>query len=149
VTTSGPGREEESFRARLAALLEWSKPYRDLIALAIAVIGGISATVAWVVAHFATQAELLYMECRLNQQLTSQSYNSQLNLLAAKIDARSSQLRELSSQDPPIGGPPTAQLAADVSSLNEESARVDLQSRKDLDEIAKKCSSVTPASGHK
>jgi hypothetical protein len=57
----------ETVGQRLAGLLERTRPYRELIGIAVAGIAALSGAVAWAVAHFATQAELFYLELPRNR----------------------------------------------------------------------------------
>jgi hypothetical protein len=111
------GAGQGGLRQQISTFLEWSKPYREIIALGVSIILAISGAVAWAVAHFATQTAVSNLECKLTHQLTSQLHGSHANLYAAQIDARESQVKQLSSQNPPISGAPVKTLMDEVDTL--------------------------------
>ena len=80
---------EERVRGRLETFLEWSKPYRDITALAAALLVTISGFVVAALNHFATQAALSKLECIENYKLENQTAASTIQRLTAQLDTRS------------------------------------------------------------
>jgi hypothetical protein len=64
---------QRSVRNRLSAFLELIKPYREIAAIAVAAVVGISTFVSWgvswAVTHFATKLDLSTLNCHINNDL--------------------------------------------------------------------------------
>jgi hypothetical protein len=135
---SQPADDQKGFRDRLSAFLKWSKPYRDVIALAVAIVVAISGAVSWAVAHFATQAAVSNLECQLTHQMTSHVHDAQAGVYAAEMDARQSQVQELSEQNPPFMGP-VSRLLAETQNLKAQADSEERAARDQLNDAIAAC----------
>jgi hypothetical protein len=126
------------FRSRLSAFLKWSKPYRDVIALGVALVIAISGAVSWAIAHFATQEAVSYLECKLTHQMTSHVEDGQANLFAAEIDARQSQIKELTERNPPPM-PSVSRLLTENQSLTTQKDTATTHAKDQLNEAITAC----------
>jgi hypothetical protein len=136
---------------KLSALLEWSKPYRETIAILTTVLVAISAGVSWIVAHFATQAELHYLECRVTNNILTQLLPIRMEEFAGKIDWRAAQIKQLVQN----GGGSNAsistisELTDQITNLTKEQKQASEKLQKDIDDTAKHCISEEPQIGSK
>lgn len=128
-----------SLGQRLSDLLGSTKPYREIIAIAVAAIVAISGGVAAIVAHFATEVELTNLECKLTHQLTSQLFGSQARVYDAQIDARQSQLKQFAIQAQPIAGPSLKQLVDEMADLKAKADAANKEATDQLNEAIRKC----------
>lgn len=133
-------------KGKLSVLLEWSKPYRELIAILVALVISISGSVAWIVAHFATQAQVHYLECRVTNNILTQLLPIHMEEYADKIEWRSAQIKELAQHG---GGTPQsintiADLSDQMTSLTKAQQAAATAFQKDIDDIAKRCISESP-----
>jgi hypothetical protein len=143
VTAPTPPPAEKN---RLSALLEWSKPYRETIAILTAVVVAISASVSWIVAHFATEREVHYLECRVTNSILTQLLPIHVEEFAGKIDWRSAQIKQLAQNG---GGTPAsvriiADLTDQINILVKEQGDASVKLKKDIDDILAKCISESP-----
>jgi hypothetical protein len=144
-TPVGPGERSAGLGQQLSAFLEWVKPYKEFAALAFAVIAAISGGVAWAVAHFATRAELFYLECRINNNMATQAFSDKSDALAASIQLRNSQIKQLTDQAPSNSSNITiARLSDEVSALTKEQSTYSVDAKKKIDENAKRCIQDAP-----
>jgi hypothetical protein len=126
-----PAEGEKGFRDRLSDLLKWSEPYRDVIALGVAVVVAISSAVSWAVAHFATRSAVSNLECQLTHQMISHVHDAQARVYAAEMDARQSQVQELSERNPPFMGP-VSRLLTETKNLK---AQADSEEKAAMDQL--------------
>jgi hypothetical protein len=144
-TTIGEKKKEG-----LAFLLEWSKPYRDVIAIFVAVVvalsGAIAWGVAWVTANVATQSQLHYLECRVTNNIMTQLLPVHLEEYAGKIDWRSSQIKLLAqnSRVAPQTVKAIVILTEEMNSLTKDQRDAAVKLQKDIDAIVKSCISEKP-----
>jgi hypothetical protein len=140
------GEKPATFGAQLAALLDWIKPYKEIAALLIATIMALSGAVAWAVAHFATQAELFYLECRINSAMETQSLADRASALASAADARYSQIKQL-AQMPSSAGTASAinQLASEINEIAKQQATHSAVTKTKMDEMTRRCSQEAPS----
>ena len=145
-TPSPPVPTPAADKSGLSALLEWSKPYREIIGILLAVIVAVSGGVAWIVSHFATQVELHYLECRVTNTIANPLLPVHMEAFAGKIEWRQTQAKELAQH----GGGTQASIAAigdlldQAAALQKEQTDTVAKLQKDLDEHVKKCISETP-----
>jgi hypothetical protein len=145
---AAPGTTEE--KDWLSSLLERTKPYRELAAIFATVIVSVSGAVAWVVAHFATQAELHYLECRVTNNVLTQLLPIHMEEFAGKIDWRAAQIKVLAHQG---GGTPEyvsaaiSDLSDQMTALTKEQKDAAAKLQNDIDNINKNCISETPKVG--
>jgi hypothetical protein len=137
--------------SRLGALLEWSKPYRETIAVLVAVTAAISGAVSWVVAHFATQAEVQFLECRMMSNTLAQLLPIRVAEIASNIDWRMSQVKELAQHG---GGTPDSvarilDLTKEINDLNKAQTEEAAEIQKRIDEITTQCIKESPKVGSK
>jgi hypothetical protein len=136
-------------KSGLSNFLEWSKPYREVIAVLVTLIVSISGAVAWVVAHFATRAEMHYLECRVTNNILTQLLPIHMEEFAGKIDWRSAQIKALAQHG---GGTPQSigtivDLTDQVNTLTKEQGVAAKKFQQDIDEIVKNCASESPQAG--
>lgn len=140
---------------RLAALLEWSKPYREIIGILITIVVTVSGAVAWVVARveatYATQSEVHYLDCRTQTSIKNALEPIQMGEYATKIDARNNQIRLLI-----LRGETSKETLASINELNDQiTALTDQQRTEDkrlqaeIASLASNCISVAPMPGAK
>jgi hypothetical protein len=60
------------FGIAISGFLDRIKPFRELIALIVAVSVSISGAMSWAITYFATRSDMSHLECRLIEQLYSQ-----------------------------------------------------------------------------
>jgi hypothetical protein len=126
--------------AQLSAFLAWVKPYKEIVTLAFAVFAVISGLISWVVAHFATQAELSYLECRINNNIETQALEDKTNAFAIAVQLRNSQIKQLTDQPPSNGSNVSiGRLSEEVSSITREQFSYSVEAKKKIDENAKRC----------
>ena len=114
------------------------------------IIVTISGSVAWIVAHFATQAALHYLECRVTSNILIQLLPVHIEEFAGKIDWRSAQIKILAKHG---GGTPQSintivDLTDQVNELTkaQKDTAADFQNK--IDAIASKCISAMPQSNN-
>lgn len=132
--------------SRLSAIWEQSKPYREIFATLVAIIVAISGGIAWLVAHFATQAQLHYLECRVSNSILTQLLPVHMEGFAGKIDWRLAQIDAITQHG---GG--TAQsisiigdLVKQVNEITNQQKETSAKIQKEIEEINKKCISDQP-----
>ena len=133
-------------RSSLSALLEWSKPYREVIAILATVVVAVSGGVSWTVAHFATQVQLHYLECRVTNTIANQLLPVHMEEFAGKIEWRQAEAKVLAQHG---GGTresinAIADLLDQASGLQKQQTEKIATLQKDLEERARKCISDTP-----
>ncbi len=134
----------------LAAFLEWSKPYREIIAMSVAVIVALSSVIAWgvpwIVATVATQSQLHYLECRVTNNIMTQLLPVRLEEYAGKIDWRNSQIKMLaqSSRAAPQTIRTIGFLTDEINSLTKQQNEAAVKLQQDINNIAKNCISEKP-----
>ncbi|WP_374306244.1 hypothetical protein [Methylocella sp.] len=133
----------------LSSLLEWSKPYREIGAILATTVGLMSASIAWIVAHFATQAELHYLECRITNSILTQLLPFRMEEFAGKLEWRTSQIKLLAQRGTKNADDTNAitDLVEQVNSLSKAQKDAIEQFQKKIDNIAKSCVSGTPGIG--
>jgi hypothetical protein len=141
-TTSGQ-------KNKISAFVEWSKPYREIIAVLVTVVVSISGGVAWVVAHFATRDQLHYLECRVTNNILTQLLPVHLEEFAGKIDWRAAEIKMLAQHG---GGTPQSiativELTDQVNALTKDQEAASNKLQKDIDDIVKNCISESPQVG--
>jgi hypothetical protein len=130
--------------SRLSAFVEVIKPYREIIAILIAIIVGLSTVLSWIVSkvynEFATKIELKTLNCRINNDLGFQVYNASTPY-AAQIDWRQSQIRQLALQPQPTdySRAIVTQLGNEVDDLIKRQADMAKQYSQKLQEINFTC----------
>jgi hypothetical protein len=140
--------------------LEWVKPYKEIAILAIAIVAAVSGSVAWAVAHFATQAELFYTECRINNNMETRAFGDKADAFAAQIHIRSSQIQMLTEQfaaanqirNSPTQTEQTAsslsasikRLSDEITTLTKEQNNHSIESKKKIDANASDCIKEAP-----
>jgi hypothetical protein len=130
---------------RLARLLAQSQPYRDLIGIVLAAGATISAGVAWAVAHFATEAEVFHLECRMNSNILAQMTTLQKDMTTAAIDWRSSQIKQVLQLNPNVAGNAViAQLTDEIAKLNHDSDDAAKAAKVQMIEMAAQCDKEAP-----
>ena len=143
-----PPAADDTARSRIVALWESSKPYREIIGLAVAAIVALSGAVAWAVAHFATEAEVFYLECRMNNNIVAQALPLQAGVFAAAIDWRTSQIKQIAQLNTsPGANVAIAQLSTEINDLTRQQATLTAEFQKKLAEMSKRCSAEAPARG--
>jgi hypothetical protein len=130
----------------LSPFLAWSAPYRAFAAICGTVIVSVSGGVAWIVAHFATQAELQYLECRVTDNILTQLLPIHIEEFAGKIDWRLTQIKALSQHG---GGTPQsisviADLTDQANTLNKDEQEAAAKFKAEIDSVAAKCISEAP-----
>jgi DNA repair ATPase RecN len=130
----------------LGALLEWTKPYRETIAIVVAVTAAISGAVSWTVAHFATQAELHFLECRMTNNIVTQLMPVYSREFSDRVDWRMEQIMDLAKRG---GGTPDSisrisELKNQVDALTKDQAEQAANLKKEIDDIARQCIQEAP-----
>jgi hypothetical protein len=104
---------------RFSKFIEVMKPYKEMAALVVAVILGLSAAVSWAVAHFATQSQLSRLECKFSLDLGKQARKMHERVYDEAIATRESQIAQLSKQGTAgKGASPSDQAALNTSLLS-------------------------------
>jgi hypothetical protein len=131
---------------RLSALLEWSKPYRETLGILTAVVIAISAGVSWTVAHFATQKQLHYLECRVTNNILTQLLPIHLEEFASKIDWRAAQIKQLAQNGRGTAASINmiAELTGQMNMLTKEQESASAKLQKEINAIVVQCASETP-----
>jgi hypothetical protein len=96
--TKSPVAEPITLAKRISTLIKDAKPYREAATVVGTIVVALSGTVAWGVAHFATQAELFHLECRINSTIQTQLVTLNTGVFDTKIDWRTSQIKSLAEQ---------------------------------------------------
>ena len=130
-------------QGRLAALLAVTEPYRALISIGVAVVVALSGAVSWAVAHFATQSQIYYLECRMNTNLQNQVYSMQMDIIGAEINWRNLQIAQLADQSGAGGA--ILKLTTDINELSKKQSQLSNDDKKNRDELSKKCNGEMPA----
>lgn len=140
-----PASPSPEKKSGLSALLEWVEPYQKFLAVITTVVVSVSGGVAWIVAHFATQAELHYAECRIDGTILTQLLPIHMEEFAGKIEWRNVQIKTLAKQQ---SGKQQNMLIEDltnqVTDLTNKQRDASERFRKEIDEITKNCMSETP-----
>src|SRR5262249_55399563 len=63
------GNNKDAIGKRIAGFLKAIKPYRDLLALIVAIVAGVSASISWTTAYFATRAQVFNLECKMYEYI--------------------------------------------------------------------------------
>jgi hypothetical protein len=144
--SAAPPAPPTAKKNRLSALLEWSKPYRETIAILTAVLVAISGGVSWIVAHFATQAELHYLECRVTNNILTQLLPIHMEEFAGKIDWRAAQIKQLAQNGGGTNGSISTifELTDQINTLTKEQKDASAKLQKDIDATAKQCINEAP-----
>jgi hypothetical protein len=152
---------QENKRHFLATLMKTIKSHSEIIGICTAVIVPLSAGVSWAVAHFATQVQLSYLECRVLSNIHTQTYSMQTGMLAAEINWRNSQIAQLARQS--RDRPRTSegrrltqqaednpnniviiQLSVEINELAKRQSAIADENKIKLEEMMSKCSSDAP-----
>jgi hypothetical protein len=140
--------EQSGLGKRLSALLKVTKPYRELIGIAAAAIALLSGAVAWAVAHFATEAELFYLECRINNNIAAQSLPLQTEAFTTAIEWRTSQIKQITQlYSSPAANAQIAQLSGEINDLMKKSQDASLSFQKKIADMSEKCNTEAPSRG--
>jgi hypothetical protein len=141
-----PKAVPDSAKGRISELLERSKPYREIIAIGVAAITALSGGVAWAVAHFATEAEVFYLECRMNNNIVTQALPLQTGVYTAEIDWRTSQIKQIAQLNASAAANTAiAQLSAEINELTKQQTALTTEFQKKIEEMSKRCSAEAPA----
>jgi hypothetical protein len=124
---------------RISAFLAAIGPYKELALLAMGLVAAVSGSVSWAAAHFATQAQVLYLECRVNHNVETLQLPIKNAAFSASLEWRTSQIRQLSRQATPETGVIIAQLASEIDDLQKRQVTMAEEVKKRLDEMAKNC----------
>jgi hypothetical protein len=131
-----------ALREQFATFLKWIKPYREIAALLIASVATIFTGIAWVAAHFATQAALSNLECRINYDKKFKSLAEGAAAVAAAADLRNSQIRVLSAQS---SSPNTTALiialSSETTAMMKANAEITAAAAPDLNKSFGECQS--------
>ena len=130
-----------SFMKQVSAWLKGSKPLREAVAIIAALIVSVSGAVAWIVAHFATRAEMHYLECRVTHNLLTQLLPIHLGEFAGKIDWRATEIKALAQHG---GGTPQsiariADLTDQVNALTKEQQAAGTKLQQEIADLVQKC----------
>jgi hypothetical protein len=134
-----------SLGKRLSDLVTLLTPYKEIIGLGSLAVGAISAGVALAVSYFATESELFYLECRINSSIETQYLPMQTSILAASIDWRTSQIRQLAQLN--TNNSTSAAIVAMTSEINDltkQQTNLANEVKKKIDERAEKCNNEAP-----
>jgi hypothetical protein len=137
--------EDGGTRGGISAFLESIKPYQEIIGLGTALVVAVSGAVAWAVAHFATEAEVFYLECRINSNIAAQLLPIRQEFFAAEIDWRNSQIKQLAQQ---TGSSSTnsiiRQLSSEIGELNKQQTALLSELQKKLEDMSNRCNEEVP-----
>jgi hypothetical protein len=124
---------------QLSDFLEWIKPYRELFILAGVLLATISAAVGWVAGHFATRAELSSLDCRITNSLHGQLITFKSDLVAAGVNWRMSQIRQMTVEDPRPAAATFSRLQQEIDELQKQQASSLSDMQKKMEELSKGC----------
>lgn len=131
---------------QLAVFLEWVKPYKEITALAAAILTVVSGSIAWAVAHFATQAEVFYLECRINNNIETRALRDKADSVAAAIQVKNSQIVLLTEQPASDNSNITIRrLSEEINALTREQHSYSVEMKQRIDANAMRCIKEAPA----
>jgi hypothetical protein len=90
---TGVSRNAAHVGQRISDFIKFIQPYRDLLALFVALVVAISAATAWVTTYFATRVQVSHLECRTFDKIHAATKPLQSNIgrLTAQWDRREAQ----------------------------------------------------------
>ena len=90
---TGVSRNAAHVGQRISNFIKFIQPYRDLLALFVALVVAISAATAWVTTYFATRVQVSHLECRTFDKIHAATKPLQSNIgrLTAQWDRREAQ----------------------------------------------------------
>ncbi len=141
--TAATGGPKEP-KGRLSKLLERSKSYREAIGIVAAVVVAISGAVAWVVAHFATQAALHLVECRVTNSMTAQLLAIRMEQYATQQEALLAQIEDFAKQGSTESLKKITDIRTQIASLNKSRESAVSGVQKDLENTSKQCIQENP-----
>jgi hypothetical protein len=137
-------KKTASFWERTSNLWKLVEPYKDILALGSTILAVISGSVAWAVAHFATESELFYLECRVNSSIETQYLPMQTALIATSIEWRSSQIRQMAQLGNTASSAVIVQITAEINDLTKQQNTLAADIKKKVDERAQRCNQEAP-----
>jgi hypothetical protein len=143
---AGPKARDLGLHQQISDFLEWIKPYREIFLLGVALLAGISGAVGWVAAHFATREQLSYLDCRVTNRLHTQLIGRKRDLIAAGLEWRMSQIRQMTVEEQRPAGPTLARLQQEIGDLHRMQADSMGDMEKALEEVSKGCPSDSGSS---
>jgi hypothetical protein len=123
------GDNRDTVGKRIAGFLKAIKPYRDLLALTVAIVVGLSAGISWTTAYFATRAQVFSLECKMYDYIHNslKPVSSGLGLAHAKW-ARKEANRLL--DDPKRNGAAAKKLLNDAETIEKDQVTADAEAEK-------------------
>lgn len=121
-----------SLRAQLSKFVEWVNPYKEVAVLFVAAFAAISASVAWAVSYFATQAALAELECQIIHDKGTKGLADASAATASAVALLHAQTRVL------VALPPTPDTIALMKQLMTEANQLTAANAKEIDTSAQK-----------
>jgi hypothetical protein len=139
-----PDDAKPTFGGRLSKFVDRIKPYRELLAVIIALSAAISGGISWAITYFATRADIAQLECKLLDQIEAKVGPVRTGVGMAQARWRRAQADHLLDQQSSENRNLIRSLLQEADKLQAEQEQRDTDALKEFRTIVARCMTGSP-----
>jgi hypothetical protein len=133
-----------TFGGRLSKFLDRIKPYREILAVIVALSAAISGGISWAITYFATRADIAQLECKLLDQIEAKVGPVRTGVGMAQARWRRAQADHLLDQQSAENRNLIKSLLKEADELQAEQEKRDIDALKEFRAIVARCMIGSP-----